>query len=124
MLDALYKGGLISMKALARRFVLVVIVGFVILTTTTATVTAETIKRTVRGAVTATNPTVDPQTIVIQVMLPNKEELTVGARVLSDTRITRGTKIVGLGELKVGETAEVTYLKSTDGLVAQSIHVR
>ena len=112
------------MNALARRFVLVVLVGFVILTTTTATVTAETIKRTVRGAVTATNPTVDPQTIVIQVMLPNKEELTVGARVLSDTRITRGTKIVGLGELTVGENAEVTYLKSTDGLVAQSIHVR
>ena len=112
------------MRAIARCLGLVVLIGFVLFTTTPPNVTAETIKRTVRGTVTATNPTVTPQTIVIQVLLPNKEELTVGARVPTDARITRGTKTVRLAELKVGEKAEVTYLKSPDGLVARSIHVR
>jgi hypothetical protein len=124
MLDALYKGGCISMKAITRCFGFVVLIGFAFLTTAPTNVTAETVKRTVRGTVTATNPTADPQTIVIQVMQPNKEELTVGARVPKDARITRGTKTIRLAELKVGEKAEVTYLKSPDGLVAQSIHVR
>jgi hypothetical protein len=112
------------MKATARHFGLVILVGFVVCTTAPTNVTAETIKRTVRGTVTATNLTVNPQTIVIQVIQPNKEELTVGARVPIDARITRGTKTVRLGEIKVGEKAEVTYLKSPNGLVAQSIHVR
>ena len=112
------------MKAIARHFGFVVLVGFVFLTTAPTNVTAETIKRTVRGTVTATNLTADPQTIVIQVMRPNKEELTVGASVPTNTRITRGRRTVRLADLKVGEKAEVTYLKSPDGLVAQSIHVR
>jgi len=112
------------MRAIARCLGLVVLIGFALFTTTPPNVTAETVKRTVRGTVTATNPTVTPQTIVIQVLLPNKEELTVGARVPTDARITRGTKTIRLAELKVGEKAEVTYLKSPDGLVARSIHVR
>jgi hypothetical protein len=41
------------------------------------TVAAETIQRTVRGVVTATNTAVDPQTIVVNVVLPNKEALIV-----------------------------------------------
>ena len=112
------------MKAIARRFGLVVLVGCVFLTTAVTTVTADTIKRTVRGTVTATNLTVNPQTIVIQVTQSNKEELTVGARVPTNARITRGTRTVRLDELRVGEKAEVTYMKLPDGLVAQSIHVR
>jgi len=112
------------MKAIARCFGLAVLIGFVFFTTAPTSVTAETVKRTVRGTVTATNPTVNPQTIVIQVKQPNKEELTVGARVPAEAKITRGTKTIRLAELKVGETAEVTYLKSPDGLIAQSIHVR
>lgn len=112
------------MRAIARCLGLVVLIGFVLFMATPPNVTAETVKRTVRGTVTATNPTVTPQTIVIQVLLPNKEELTVGARVPTDARITRGTKTIRLAELKVGEKAEVTYLKSPDGLVARSIHVR
>ena len=112
------------MKAIARCFGFVVLMGLAFFTTAPTNVTAETVKRTVRGTVAATNLTVNPQTIVIQVRQPNKEELTVGARVPADVRITRGTKAIRLADLKVGEKAEVTYLKSPDGLVAQSIHVR
>jgi hypothetical protein len=103
---------------------LVFAVGLVALMTPLATVAAETIQRTLRGTVMATNPAVDPQTIVVKVIMPNKEELIVGARVPTDTKITRGTRVTRLAELKVGEAAEMTYLKSPDGLIAQSIHVR
>jgi hypothetical protein len=84
----------------------------------------ETIQRTVRGTVVATNIDVDPQTIVVKVLLPKKEELIVGARVPSDTRITRGKQAVRLSEVKAGEKAELVYLKAPDGLIARSIHVR
>jgi len=94
------------------------------LTTPFATVGAEAIHRTVRGTVMATNTAVVPQTIVVKVLLPNKEELIVGARVPTDTKITRDTQATRLADLKAGETAEITYLKSPDGLIAQSIHVR
>jgi hypothetical protein len=103
---------------------LIFAVGLMVLTTALATIAAETIHRTVRGTVMATNTAVDPQTIVVKVMLPNKEELIVGARVPSDTKVTRDTHATRLADLKVGETAEITYLKSPDGLIAQSIHVR
>lgn len=84
----------------------------------------ETIQRTLRGTVMATNVDADPQTIVIRVLLPNEEEVIVGARVSQDTRITRGKQAVRLAELKVGEAAEITYLKAPDGLIARSVHVR
>ena len=99
-------------------------IGLVTLTTPLAATAAETIQRTVRGTVVATNTAIDPQTIVVKVMLPNKEELIVGARVPADTEIARGTRAARLADLTVGEAAEITYLKSPDGLVARSIHVR
>lgn len=86
--------------------------------------TAETTQRTVRGTVTAINVTVDPPTIVVRVLLPNKEELIVGARVPSDTKITHRNQVVKLGDIKAGETVDITYLKAADGLIARSIHVR
>jgi Fe-S-cluster-containing hydrogenase component 2 len=99
-------------------------VGFISLATPSETLAAETIQRTVRGTVIATNTAVDPQTVIVKVMLPSKEELIVGARVPADTKITRGTRATELAKLKVGEAAELTYLKSPDGLIARSIHVR
>lgn len=87
-------------------------------------IAGETIQRTVRGTVIAINAAVDPQTIVMNVSLPNKETLTVGARVPADARITRGSRATRLSDLKVGEAAELTYLKKPDGLIARSIHVR
>jgi hypothetical protein len=112
------------MKATAWYLCLIVAVGLVSLTTALSNVAAESVQRTMRGTVTATNLTVDPQTIVIKVLLPNRKELTVGARVPTETRIMRGKKAVRLADLKVGETAEITYLKSPNGLIARSIHVR
>ncbi len=84
----------------------------------------EAMQRTVRGTVVAANIDVDPHTIVVNVPLPNKEELVVGARVTPDTKITRGKQAVRLADVKVGEKAELMYLKSSDGLIARSIHVR
>lgn len=60
----------------------------------------------------------------VTVILPHKKELIVGARGLADTTITRGAKATKLADLKVGEAAELTYLKAPDGLIARSIHVR
>ena len=97
--------------------------GLIILTPLFSTASTEAVKRTVRGTVTATNTTVDPQTIVVKVMLPNKKELVVGARVPAGVKIMRGTKTTKLADLKAGEATEMTYLKSPDGLIAQSIHV-
>lgn len=85
---------------------------------------AETIERTVRGTVVATDVTVDPQTIVVEVMLPHQEALVVGARVPTDTKITRGKEDVRLADVKVGEKATITYLKTPDGLIARSVHVQ
>jgi len=103
---------------------LVFAIGLMALTTPVATAAAETIQRMVRGIVMASNTAVDPQTIVVKVVLPNKEALIVGARVPTDTTITRGTRVTRLADLKVGEAAELTYLKAPDGLIARSIHVR
>jgi hypothetical protein len=102
---------------------LVFAMGLITLMLPLATAATETIQRTVRGTVMATNPSVDPQTIVVKVMLPNKQELIVGARVPTDTKIMRGTHTARLADLKVGEATEMTYLKSPDGLIARSIHV-
>lgn len=112
------------MKTTLCSLCLMLVTGLMTLTPPFAIASTETVKRTVRGTVTATNITVDPQTIVVKVMLPNREELIVGARVPADVKIVRGTKAATLADLKRGEAAEMTYLKSPDGLIAQSIHVR
>jgi hypothetical protein len=61
---------------------------------------------------------------VVNVVLPDKEELIVGARVSGDTRIVRGKRAVRLEDVKAGETVTITYLKRNDGLIARSIHLR
>lgn len=97
------------------------------LTATTISVTsssAETIQRTVQGTVVATNVDADPQIIVVEVVLPNQEELVVGARVATDTKIMKRKQAVRLADIQVGEKADITYLKTPDGLIARSIHVR
>lgn len=99
-------------------------VGLMLCAAPLATVSAETVQRTVRGTVIATNTAVDPHTIVVKVILPNRDEMIVGTRVPADTRIRRGSRTIQLAGLKAGETASLTYLKSPDGLIARSIHVR
>jgi hypothetical protein len=100
------------------------VIGLVALTTPLTTVAAETIQRTVQGTVVATNTAADPQTIVVKVILPNKEELIVGARVPIDTKITRGSRTTQLADIKAGESANLTYLKTSDGLIARAVHAR
>jgi len=85
---------------------------------------AETIQRTVQGTVVATDVTVDPPTIVVQVLLPHNEALVVGARVPTDARIVRGKQAARLADVKVGEKADITYVKTADGLIARSVHLR
>lgn len=97
------------------------------LTGTTIFVTsssADTIQRTVRGTVVATNVDADPQIIVVEVALPNQEELIVGARVATDTKIMKRKQAARLADIQVGEKADITYMKTPDGLIARSIHVR
>lgn len=112
------------MRKLAYLFVCLLACGTVMVAMPRIGHTEETIQRTLRGTVIATNVDADPQTVVVSVPLPNKEELIVGARVPRDTRIMRGKQAARLADLKVGEMAEITYLKAPDGLIARSIHVR
>jgi len=112
------------MKTHARYLWLVLAAGFLSTLIPFADLFAESIQRTVRGTVIATNVTADPQIIVLRVTLPNKEEMIVGARVPTDTDITRGKQPAGLGDIKVGESAVVTYMKSPDGLTTKAIHLR
>lgn len=83
-----------------------------------------TTERTLQGTVTAVNVSADPKTIVVNVVLPNKEELVVGARVSRDTKITRGKRAARLEDVTVGEMVTITYLKAADGLIAGSIYLR
>ncbi|NGZ96000.1 MAG: hypothetical protein CV089_07695 [Nitrospira sp. WS110] len=89
-----------------------------------ASSTAETIERTVQGTVVAVKVDTDPQIIVVEVMLPNEVELVVGASVSTDTTIMKGKQAARLADIQVGGKATITYLKTPDGLFAQSIHVR
>ena len=89
-----------------------------------ASSSTEGLQRTVQGAVVAVNVDADPQIIVVEVVLPNEVELVVGASVSTDTTIMKGKQAARLADIQVGDKANITYLKTPDGLVAQSIHVR
>jgi hypothetical protein len=80
--------------------------------------------RTVRGEVVATNLNDTPHTIVVRVLLPNKDELTVGVSVPPETRITRAKRPATLADIKVGEPVDLTYRRNPAGLAAQAIAVR
>lgn len=112
------------MRISAYVLALVLVCGSVNVTNPVAGHSADAVERTVQGTVVARNIAVDPWTIVVNVVLPNKEELIVGARVLGDTRIARGKRAVRLEDVKAGETVAITYLKTNDGLIGRSIHLR
>ena len=112
------------MRISAYVFTLVLVCGSVNVTNPVAGHSADAVERTVRGTVVATNIAVDPWTIVVNVVLPNKEKLIVGARVPGDTRIARGKRAVRFEDVKAGETVTITYLRVNDGLIARSIHLR
>lgn len=81
--------------------------------------------RAVRGEVVAVNLTDSPQVIVITAKVGKKqEEMVVGATVESGAEILRGKDRITLGDIKVGQTVELTYVKDEKGLTARSIRVK
>lgn len=80
--------------------------------------------RIVQGEIVAVNVKDDPHVIVVRVVLPNKEELIVGATVPPGAYVMRGKRAVELAEIKVGDRVVLGYLKRPDGLTARSIHVQ
>jgi hypothetical protein len=109
-------------EALLRKlFVMLAVAGMV--GVTALVVEADQPTRTVKGEVVAVNVADNPPVIVVKTITAKKQESIVGAVVESGTVITRGAKKVTLDNLKVGETASVTYVKNDDGLVARAIHV-
>ena len=88
-----------------------------------AVATADSVVRTVHGTVLAVNIRDTPQTIVVQVILPDKQEMIVGADVPPEVGITKGKQPVGLADIKTGAHVAMTYIKNPQGLVARSIHL-
>jgi hypothetical protein len=118
------KAKVISMRTNTCLLAVALACGLAGTTISVANSSTETIQRTVQGTVVATNVDADPQIIVVEVVLPNQEELIVGARVATDTKIMKRKQAARLADVQVGEKADITYLKTPDGLIARSIHVR
>ncbi len=80
--------------------------------------------QTVRGEVVAVNPDASPPVMIVKTLSPKKEDFIVGAIIEPETRITRGKQAIGLDAIKMGESVTLTCVKTFDGLVAKSVHVR
>lgn len=78
----------------------------------------------ITGTLVAVNISDTPNAIVLKALNKDKEELIVGATVHPEVDILRGTQKVSLKSLKVGETIQLVYSKTLEGLVAHTIHVR
>ena len=78
----------------------------------------------VHGQVIAVNIVQSPHMIIIKTPLTKHDDMTVGAKVTSQTRIVRkGTKVT-LQAIRVGEEAWLTYVKQRDGVYARTIQVQ
>ena len=62
--------------------------------------------------------------IVIKTPLSNHNDMTVGAKVSSQTKITRKGKRISLQHVSVGEAVWLTYIKQRDGVFARVIQVK
>jgi hypothetical protein len=62
--------------------------------------------------------------IVVKTPLSKHDEMTVGARVTSQTKIVRKGKRIGLQTIRVDEVVWLTYVKQRDGVFAQTIQVQ
>ena len=78
----------------------------------------------VHGQVTAVNITQSPHMIVVKTPLTTHDDMTVGAKVTSQTRIVRKGKRIALQAIKVGEKVWLTYIKQQDGVFAQIIQTQ
>ena len=78
----------------------------------------------VQGQVVAVNMVQSPHMIVVKTPLSKHDEMTVGARVTSQTKIVRKGKRIGLQTIRVDEAVWLTYVKRRDGVFAQTIQVQ
>ncbi len=74
------------------------------------------------GVVTAVEPDAHPQTVVVETKAGN-QEMTVGAYVFDQTKITEGRSEKGLGDVKVGDRVWIRWKKTDDALIADSIRI-
>lgn len=77
----------------------------------------------VHGQVIAVNVTHTPHMIVVKTPLTKHDDMTVGAKVTSQTRIIRKGKRIALQAISVGEGVWLTYIKQRDGVFAQIIQI-
>jgi hypothetical protein len=78
----------------------------------------------VHGQVIAVNVTQAPHMIVVKTPLTKHDDMTVGAKVTSQTRIVRKGKRIALQAISVGEGVWLTYIKQRDGVFAQIIQLQ
>jgi len=78
----------------------------------------------VHGQVVAVNLVQSPHMIVVKTPLSKHDDMTVGARVTSQTKIVRKGKRIGLQTIRVDEVVWLTYVKQRDGVFAQTIQVQ
>jgi hypothetical protein len=78
----------------------------------------------VHGHVVAVNVVQVPHMIVVKTPLSKQDDMTVGARVTTQTKIVRKGKRIALQTIKVDEVVWLTYVKQRDGVFAQTIQVQ
>ncbi len=78
----------------------------------------------VQGQVVAVNLAQTPHMIVVKTPLSKHNDMTVGAKVTAQTRITRKGKRIALQAIRVGETVRLTYVKQRDGVFARLIQLQ
>ncbi|HEY6639384.1 MAG TPA: hypothetical protein VIY67_01490 [Nitrospiraceae bacterium] len=78
----------------------------------------------VHGQVTAVNVSQSPHMIVVKTPLSKHNDMTVGAKVTGQTKITRRGKRIPLQHVSVGEGVWLTYIKQRDGVFARVIQVQ
>jgi drug/metabolite transporter superfamily protein YnfA len=78
----------------------------------------------VHGQVVAVNVSQSAQMIVVKTPLSKHNDMTVGAKVSAQTKITRKGKRISLQHVSVGEGVWLTYVKQRDGVFARIIQVQ
>jgi hypothetical protein len=78
----------------------------------------------VHGQVVAVIVDQAPHMIVVKTSLTKHNDMTVGAKVTSQTRIVRKGKRIALQAIKVGEIVWLTYVKKQDGVFARTIQIQ
>jgi hypothetical protein len=78
----------------------------------------------VHGQVVAVNLVQTPHMIVIKTPLSTHDDMTVGAKVTTQTKIVRKGKRVAIQTIGVGADVWLTYIKKKDGVFARVIQVQ